>query len=218
MSRADRVRASRRRLTNAVIRCVSPRLHNTTLHLYLMTYTREPDNRCITCLQRHVRYVIIRRRRMTAIADAAHRYSGEFRRIATISARTCALPWLSCGRPTGPRAAIVDDASGLIRRRRPISNNSTAGRTERTARTVRPNRGNQMQRRIREIRNNQSGFTLIELLIVIVILGILAAIVVFAVERLQQERPAGRLPVRLQERRDRRRGLLRQEPGRTRRR
>jgi prepilin-type N-terminal cleavage/methylation domain-containing protein len=42
-----------------------------------------------------------------------------------------------------------------------------------------------MHERIRRARQDQSGFTLIELLIVIVILGILAAIVVFAVNGIQ---------------------------------
>src|SRR3978361_995184 len=42
-----------------------------------------------------------------------------------------------------------------------------------------------MLRRIRQARRDESGFTLIELLIVIVILGILAAIVVFAVNGIQ---------------------------------
>jgi prepilin-type N-terminal cleavage/methylation domain-containing protein len=42
-----------------------------------------------------------------------------------------------------------------------------------------------MHERIRKARQDQSGFTLIELLIVIVILGILAAIVVFAVNGIQ---------------------------------
>ena len=42
-----------------------------------------------------------------------------------------------------------------------------------------------MLERIRRARRDESGFTLIELLIVIVILGILAAIVVFAVNGIQ---------------------------------
>ena len=61
-------------------------------------------------------------------------------------------------------------------------------------------------RRRREDPENEGGFTLIELLIVIVILGILAAIVVFAVQNLsgQSSRPPA---LRLQDRRNRRRGL-----------
>jgi prepilin-type N-terminal cleavage/methylation domain-containing protein len=42
-----------------------------------------------------------------------------------------------------------------------------------------------MLKRIRQAQRDESGFTLIELLIVIVILGILAAIVVFAVNGIQ---------------------------------
>jgi type II secretion system protein G len=44
-----------------------------------------------------------------------------------------------------------------------------------------------MLQRIRKARHEESGFTLIELLIVIVILGILAAVVVFAVNGIQNK-------------------------------
>lgn len=44
-----------------------------------------------------------------------------------------------------------------------------------------------MLQRIRKVQREESGFTLIELLIVIVILGILAAVVVFAVNGIQNK-------------------------------
>ena len=63
--------------------------------------------------------------------------------------------------------------------------------------------------RLRKRREEEGdeGFTLIELLIVIVILGILAAIVVFAVQNLTSSSSQGVLRLRLQDRRDRHRGL-----------
>ena len=65
--------------------------------------------------------------------------------------------------------------------------------------------------RARQARQDEGGFTLIELLIVIVILGVLAGIVVFSVRGITDRGEASACKTEVDDRRDRRRGLLRQE-------